>query len=111
MRVARRPAVSPTDGVCPASRPTAASSWAACARLVSAAVPRAQVVSGWDLANWRPKPAQRAAPSGSVYWLDALEATPQALGKLAAEGLWPDPCDAPQRRPEGFNRFTFAVWP
>jgi CRISPR-associated protein Cmr3 len=80
-------------------------------RLVSAAVSRAQVVSGWDLANWRPKPAQRAAPSGSVYWLDALEASPEALGKLAAEGLWPEPCDTPQRWAEGFNRFTFAVWP
>jgi CRISPR-associated protein Cmr3 len=41
------------------------------ARLVSAAVPRAQVVSGWDIAKWSkgeggPKPALRAAPTGSV---------------------------------------------
>ena len=79
-------------------------------RLVSAAVPRAQTVSGWDLAAWQPKPAQRAAPSGSVYWLDQLEATPEALGKLAAAGLWGEPCDDQQRRTEGFNRFTFAVW-
>jgi CRISPR-associated protein Cmr3 len=79
-------------------------------RLVSAAVPRAQTVSGWDLANWQPKPAQRAAPSGSVYWLDQLEATAEALGKLAADGLWSEPCQDPQRRAEGFNRFTFAVW-
>ncbi|WP_295542974.1 type III-B CRISPR module-associated protein Cmr3 [uncultured Thiohalocapsa sp.] len=79
-------------------------------RLVSAAVPRAQVVSGWDLANWRPKPAQRAAPSGSVYWLDELQATPDALRKLAVDGLWPEPCDTAQRRAEGFNRFVFAVW-
>ncbi|EIC21519.1 type III-B CRISPR module-associated Cmr3 family protein [Thiorhodovibrio frisius] len=81
------------------------------ARLVSAAVPRAQTVSGWDLANWEPKTAQRAAPAGSVYWLDELEATPAALGKLAAEGLWSEPCDHPQRRAEGFNRFSFALWP
>lgn len=80
------------------------------ARLVSAAVPRAQTVSGWDLAAWQPKPAQRAAPTGSVYWLDELEATPEALGKLAAAGLCGEPCDDPQRRAEGFNRFTFAVW-
>jgi CRISPR-associated protein Cmr3 len=79
-------------------------------RLVSAAVPRAQIVSGWDLANWQPKPAQRAAPSGSVYWIDALEATPEALGNLAAAGLWSEPCEDPQRRAEGFNRFTFAAW-
>ncbi len=80
-------------------------------RLVSAAVPRAQTVSGWNLAGWRPKPAQRAAPTGSVYWLDQLEATPEALGKLAADGLWREPCDDPQRRAEGFNRFSFAIWP
>ena len=79
-------------------------------RLISAAVPRAQIVSGWDLASSKPKPAQRAAPSGSVYWLDQLEATPDALGKLAADGLWADSCEYPQRRAEGFNRFTFAVW-
>jgi len=79
-------------------------------RLVSAAVPRAQTVSGWDLAAWQPKPAQRAAPSGSVYWLDQLEATPEALGKLVAAGLWHEPCADPQRRAEGFNRFSFAVW-
>ena len=79
-------------------------------RLVSAAVPRAQTVSGWDLAGWRPKPAQRAAPAGSVYWLDELEATAETLGKLAEEGLWSAPGDHPQRRAEGFNRFSFAIW-
>jgi len=79
-------------------------------RLVSAAVPRAEIVSGWDLANWQPKPAQRAAPCGSVYWIDGLEATPEALGKLAEAGLWSEPCEDPQRRAEGFNRFTFAAW-
>lgn len=81
------------------------------ASLVSAAAPRAQTVSGWNLANWEPKTAQRAAPAGSVYWLDEMEATPTALGKLAAEGLWAEPCDHPQRRAEGFNRFTLAQWP
>lgn len=80
-------------------------------RLVSASVPRAQTVSGWDLARWQPKPAQRAAPCGSVYWIDELEATTESLGKLAEAGLWPEPCEHPQRRAEGFNRFTFAVWP
>lgn len=80
------------------------------ARLVCAAVPRAEVVSGWDLANNRPKPAQRVAPAGSVYWLDALEATPDALRKLAAAGLWPEEGYDPVRRAEGFNRFTFAAY-
>ena len=80
------------------------------ARLVCAAVPRAEVISGWDLAQRQPKPAQRVAPAGSVYWLDGLEATPEALGKLAEHGLWTDAAENPQRRAEGFNRFSFATW-
>jgi CRISPR-associated protein Cmr3 len=78
------------------------------ARLVAAAVPRLEIVSGFDIANSRPTPAQRAAPAGSVYWLEDLDATPDALGKLAEIGLWPrERCDDP-RRAEGFNRMTFA---
>jgi CRISPR-associated protein Cmr3 len=83
-------------------------------RLVCAAVTRADIVSGWDLAKWQPKSARRAAPAGSVYWLDELDATPEALRKLAAAGLWgEDGEDAQrdvQRRAEGFNRFTFAAY-
>ena len=80
------------------------------ARLACAAVPRADTISGWDLANWRPKPAQRVAPTGSVYWLDELEATPDALRKLAASGLWGEPCEDDARRAEGFNRMALALW-
>lgn len=80
------------------------------ARLACAAVPRAEVVSGWDLALRQPKAAERAAPAGSVYWLDELDATPEALGKLADAGLWMGDAQNAQRRAEGFNRFTFAAW-
>jgi CRISPR-associated protein Cmr3 len=84
-------------------------------RLVCAAVPRAEVVSGWDLAAWSqgrggPKPARRAAPAGSVYWLDPLEATAEGLRKLAETGLWGAPCEDPARRAEGFNRLALAAW-
>jgi CRISPR-associated protein Cmr3 len=78
------------------------------AKLICAAVPRAEVISGWDLAQWQPKAAQRVAPTGSVYWLDELEATPEALRKLAEQGLWSTTCEDAARRAEGFNRFTFA---
>lgn len=78
--------------------------------LVCAAVPRAEVISGWDLAQWQPKPAQRAAAAGSVYWIEDLHATADALRKLVASGLWDTTADNPQRRAEGFNRFTFAVY-
>lgn len=80
------------------------------ARLVCAAVPRAEVISGWDLAKWQPKPAQRVAPTGSVYWLDELQATPDALRKLATEGLWSESCEDAIRRAEGFNRCSLAAW-
>jgi CRISPR-associated protein Cmr3 len=77
-------------------------------RVVCAAVPRAEVVSGWDLARWQPKPAQRAAPTGSVYWLQDLDATPETLRKLVGTGLWGAGCEDTARRAEGFNRITLA---
>lgn len=80
-------------------------------RVVCAAVPRAEVVSGWDLAKWKPKAAQRAAPTGSVYWLDELDTTPEALRQLVDMGLWSEPCENAARRAEGFNRFAWGLWP
>lgn len=79
-------------------------------KLVCAAVPRSETISGWDLARHEPKAAQRVAPSGSVYWVDELDATPADLNKLAAAGLWGDPCEDAARRAEGFNRFVFATY-
>jgi len=89
-------------------------------RVRCAAVPRHQVVSGWDLAalgrpgrttpgTGHPKPAQKAAPVGSVYWLDNLQGNIcDGLSALLEEGLWAcmdeelDTWSA-QRRAEGFN--------
>ncbi len=79
-------------------------------RVVAAAVGRAEVISGWDLARWQPKSARRAAPTGSVYWIEELQATPEHLGKLANHGLWPETDYDTHRRAEGFNRFDFAVY-
>lgn len=80
------------------------------ARLVAASVARSEVISGWDLAHWQPKTAQRIAPSGSVYWLEHLQASPDALRKLAAQGLWSDPCEDAPRCAEGFNRIHLATY-
>lgn len=80
------------------------------ARLVCATVPRSETISGWDLANWQPKAALRSAPSGSVYWLDQIQATAEALGKLADHGFWSADCEDTQRCAEGFNRFAFAAF-
>lgn len=79
------------------------------ARVVAAAVPRAEVVSGWDLRIKQPKAAERAAPTGSVYWLEDLEASPEMLDKLADHGLWPESAQDTARRVEGFNRFALAA--
>lgn len=77
-------------------------------RLVCAAVPGFSTISGWDLATRRPKSADRLVPAGAVYWIEDLEATPEALGKLSGDGLWaPDHHNVP-RRCEGFNRFCAA---
>lgn len=76
-------------------------------RLRSAAVPRSETISGWDLVENAPKPAQKAVPTGAVYWLDEVEASVEQLRQLMAAGLW-DTNPDPQRRAEGFNRFIFA---
>ncbi len=78
--------------------------------LVCAAVSRAEVVSGWDLANGIPKTAQRVVPAGGVYWLDGLDATEATLRKLVAQGLWSELCEDSARRAEGFNRFMLAAY-
>lgn len=79
-------------------------------RIVCAAVPRAEILSGFDLAKRMPKPAQRAAPVGSVYWLDDLRATADGLRNLVATGLWSEAAENPSRRAEGFNRLTLAAY-
>lgn len=80
------------------------------ARLVCATVPRSETISGWDLATWQPKAALRSATIGSVYWLDQVQATPEALGKLTDSGLWSEACEDTHRRAEGFNRFALAAF-
>jgi CRISPR-associated protein Cmr3 len=79
-------------------------------RIVCAATPRSEVISGFDLARGQPKTAQRAAAPGCVYWLDELQATAADLGKLADAGLWEEGAYSEPRRPEGYNRFTWASW-
>lgn len=79
-------------------------------RLVCAAAPRHETVSGWNLAVHAPKPAQRAVPAGSVYWLEDLETTPAALRELVETGLWRTPCEDAARRAEGFNRIAIAAY-
>ena len=80
--------------------------YGASARLLCAAVPRLETISGWDVALRQPKPALRAAPAGSVYWLDDFQGDPAALDTLQRDGL---PCTDPSRRAEGFNACLLAA--
>jgi CRISPR-associated protein Cmr3 len=83
------------------------------AELVAAAVPRHQVISGWDLAQHDPKPARKAAPAGSCYWFRVLEGDTTVLTSLRQSGLWllkDDNPDNTVRRREGFNRVWFGAW-
>lgn len=80
------------------------------ARLACAAVSRSEVISGWDLANWQPKNAQRAVPSGSVYWFDEIEGDITQLKALSEDGLWPEKYRDQQRNAEGYNQFWLTKW-
>jgi len=81
------------------------------ARLACAALPRAELVSGWNLLANQPKPALRAAPAGSVWWFDEFEGDAGKLAAWAAGGLWEDndTIDA-SRSAEGWNRAWLGAW-
>ena len=79
-------------------------------RLTCAVVKRAEVISGFDIAKGRPKPAQRVAPTGSVYWLEDLKATADSLRNLADCGLWSEKAEDAVRRAEGFNRVAVGAY-
>ncbi|MDR4124542.1 type III-B CRISPR module-associated Cmr3 family protein [Yanghanlia caeni] len=117
--VLNSPALFPSGWMLPGADPTGRVDLGegVSARVVAATVPRSERLSGWDLAKKRPKALQRAVPTGSVYWLDELQGSPQALRKLVENGLWSRLDDNGQhyeyvmRRAEGFNRIAVAVWP
>ncbi|MDX8402661.1 MAG: type III-B CRISPR module-associated protein Cmr3 [Mariprofundaceae bacterium] len=77
------------------------------ARLVAAAVNRAMVVSGWDLAAHAPKPAERCAPPGAVYWFEGFDGVVADLQAWVRYGL---PCADKARCAEGFNACLIGNW-
>ncbi len=88
------------------------------AKLVAAIVPRLEMVSGWDIAEHKPKEAMKAVPVGAVYWFEAEEARPDVLEQLRTEGLWPLVHTRlgavtgtwAARRAEGFNNVWIGGW-
>lgn len=58
------------------------------ARLVAAALPRAQPIGGWDVAHNRQKPMECYVPAGSVYYFEVPdgEQTPHIVGPVTEAG-------------------------
>lgn len=75
--------------------------------LRAVAIDRWLPVSGWDLAQWKPKAMRKAVAAGAVYWF-AIEGTaPDNLGDL----LWLKPLsDDEQEQRDGFGLMLPAAW-
>jgi CRISPR-associated protein Cmr3 len=70
-------------------------------RLVSMAIDRPRVISGWDLASNRPKPLYRYVPAGSVYYFESVSELPERFSE-----------DAPHTRSRqmGFGQYVAGTW-
>ena len=77
--------------------------------LAAMALPRAQVVSGWDLEKRKPKPTRRLAPAGTVLFFKLTGETRAIQGWV--EALWMQ-CisDEEQARRDGFGLAVLGVW-
>jgi len=85
------------------------------AELRAAAIGRHEVVSGWDMANHRPKPARKVVPTGSVYWFSVLDGDTSELDRLWSRSLYENDSNLSNeyktaRRWEGFGRCWFGAW-
>lgn len=79
-------------------------------QLVAAAVPRPQVVSGWDLRIDRPKPSRRLAAAGSVYFLK-LAADSDAAIERWIDAIWmQNVSDDDQACRDGFGLAALGTW-
>lgn len=78
-------------------------------KIVAAAVPRYQAISGWDVKEHTQKASRRLAPSGSVYFL-SLEGNNQAIEKFV-NGVWLHSIsDDEQDRCDGFGLALLGTW-
>lgn len=81
--------------------------------LKAAALPRYQVISGWDYEFKCPKPTRRMMPAGSVLFLQLQEAAPGKPGNTEewVKDVWRS-CvsDKQQDCLDGFGLATLGVW-
>lgn len=57
------------------------------ARLVSVVLDKPQHISGWDMANDRPRPLRHFVPAGSVYYFENATISDQPFTENSPEGL------------------------
>lgn len=74
--------------------------------LRAALVGRPLAVSGWDLAEGKPKPTDRMVPPGSVFFFTRADGA--AFGEVEAKALWLAAIG--RRREEGFGRVVPGLW-
>lgn len=79
------------------------------AAVKAAAVPRPEIVSGWDLEKGKPKKTRRLAPAGSVYFLELTG--DRATRRAWCESAWLH-CisDDEQDRRDGFGLAVLGTW-
>ena len=73
------------------------------ARLVSLALGKPLALSGWDLANGRPKPLRHFVPAGSVFFFENAQLTGQAFTE-SPEG------DADYYGAMGYGAYAAGAW-
>lgn len=77
----------------------------------AACVPSPQIVSGWDMANNRPKPARRMAASGSVYFVELTGGGATDIEQWITRSWLQCVSDDDTDRRDGFGLATIGVWP
>lgn len=78
-------------------------------KLKAVAAERWLPVSGWDLAERKPKAMRKAVAAGSVYWFEVLDNPAnlnEELGKLAYQSV----CDDEQDKRDGFGICAVSEW-
>jgi CRISPR-associated protein Cmr3 len=74
--------------------------------LVAALVPRPRHLSGWDMAEGRPKETSRLVAAGSVYFL--IKSSGRPFEPADAEALWL--AQLGDRTREGFGCVVPGIW-
>ncbi|RME84820.1 MAG: hypothetical protein D6771_04005 [Zetaproteobacteria bacterium] len=82
------------------------------AELVAASAPRAETVSGWDLAGHAPKDAERALTTGSCWWFRVRAGSAEAFFRAWEQGLFAVAGEHHRPRParEGSGWCWFGIW-